>query len=344
MSTRWLTHCLCAALLVFGMVALSTGKPPDLPAADKVNCKDNPAVPEYGAGVVPAGAIEVEVQDATVFEQLEATTPIDTLYPWLDALICACEERVEVWFDDSTPRGLRATSSHAVLVFDDETPPAKLDAPKVVVPTSSRPCVQLKGVITPVGYSQPCGEANDPLCRSVRACCACINRAVAVCVTRTTLVQGFECKAATSSSNPSLLDRLYTVRPAGCQVIMTGSLRYLPAGCEIKSALCVQAADPVCRTVRACCGCVNVAVGKCANNVRACLKTKETRPQCPDVIIYSMTFMKDKAPSVAANCPVCKSFRACYGHIHCAMTVCVQDAQACVKTCDECTIRARRLS
>ncbi|OAI39347.1 hypothetical protein AYO40_05880 [Planctomycetaceae bacterium SCGC AG-212-D15] len=98
MSTRWPTHCLGAALLLLGIVVLSGAKPPDLPAPVKVDCKEyDAAAPRWRQDGIPAEAAEAEegpIADGA------AELAIDTLYPWLDALMRACEEQVEVWFHE----------------------------------------------------------------------------------------------------------------------------------------------------------------------------------------------------------------------------------------------------
>jgi hypothetical protein len=292
MSTRWLTHCLCAALLVFGMVALSTGKPPDLPAQDKVNCKDNPAVPEYGSSPVPTGAVELE--EVVPEPEVEAE-PIDTLYPWLDALIRACEERAEVWFEDSTDSVVRATASHTVEVVD---------------------------------ASEACEEVQtDPVCKSVRACCACINKAVAAC-------------AKSAKGEEKLKWR--PVRQAACNNCLSGN-----ASC------------PMCKSVRACCACVNHIVARFATQGYAITKADCSKCKVCEsrgVIIYSVSpkgvvFFKfkgvaDKGQTASANCPLCRSFRACCGQVKCAMAICIrgcemsnpsEQAEPKDESCPECT-------
>jgi tetratricopeptide (TPR) repeat protein len=125
MSPRSSRHYVGAALLLLGMIVLPGAKPPELPAPVKVNCKENdPAAPEWRQNAAPPGAIEMEESSGPVPSAVDM--PIDTLYPWLDALLRACEEQAEVWLhelteEDTSPAGkddVCATASRAVRIVD----------------------------------------------------------------------------------------------------------------------------------------------------------------------------------------------------------------------------------
>lgn len=301
MSKHWPTHCLCAALLVFGMVTLSTGKPPDLPAADKVNCKDNPAVPEYGA--TPGGAVELEPQEPEAFEPSECDcTPIDTFCPWLDALIRACAERVEVWFmDGSEQDAVQATASHTVQIVDP-TQEHNLARLGIFEDANVKPTVMI--------YSET--ESADSVCQTVRTCCAKINTVVAACAEK--------CSG----------------KPVRGKLVIVGRVRLKACSDQAQDPLCRTVrygCACINRAVRMCAQETHAFLNPCNHGKCA---------ERPGIVIYQVkadgaTFFKWKGVAgkdccgFTANCPVCRTMRSCCQNVRAAMHVCVQDFWACME-------------